>query len=236
MLLLAGCIYTDNSNFPAIAFGSNIYNHNYAKIIARGGAGNQYIAQSILDNLTPSVDKVFVLWSGTSRIDVPLPSQMDNEIDNYWHRTKSNGTVWFHSGGYGGTWHSRSRYPYAKWVYDYLKTQYTPLDWNYLASLSLAPIAGCLNTLERLGIEYRFGWIYDIFSDYSDDTTSLGGAVSRDHQLLQTIPWDKCLSSTPFEFCRDRGILDPIDNFHPSATGYQEWWNSVRDEVPFLLT
>jgi hypothetical protein len=236
MLLLAGCSFTDNVHFPTVAFGPNIYDSNYAKILARGGAGNQYIAQSILDNLTPDVDKVFVLWSGMSRIDIPLPKPMEPEIEVYWHRSHGADAVWFHSGGFGGSWHSRSRYNYSKWIYDCLTTQYTPMDWNYLASLSLSVIAGCLNTLEALNIDYRFGWIYDIFSDYSDKNTSLNGSVSKDHHLLKTIPWHKCLNSTPFEFCRDRNLLDPTDDFHPTAQGYQEWWNSVQDQVPFLLT
>ena len=59
MLLLSGCSYTDNEDFPSIAFGRRVYNKSLCKILAWGGAGNHYIARSILDNITPDVDKVF---------------------------------------------------------------------------------------------------------------------------------------------------------------------------------
>jgi len=237
MLLFAGCSYTDNPYFPRIAFGENVYNPTRCKILAQGGVGNTFIARSILDNLTPEVDKVFVLWSGFSRIDISVPKQMEYQFDPYEHRSLTNDASWLHSGGFGGSWHSHSRYPYAQWIYDCVTAQYKPMDWNYLATQNLVTISGCLNTLDKLGIEYKFGFIYDIFQDYSDDNTSLSGPVSRNHSLLRLIPWEHCLSSTPFEFCRDRGLLDPTEPtpFHPSQIGYQEWWNSVKQEVSFEL-
>ena len=237
MLLLAGCSYTDNLYFPRIASGEKVYNHTCCKILARGGAGNKFIAQSILDNITPDVDKVFVLWTGFSRIDVPLPKQMNHQVEVYEHTSPTSDAIWFHSGGFGGSWHSHSKYPYARWLYDYVSAQYKPMDWDYLATQNLTVISGCLNTLDKLGIKYKFGFIYDIFQDYSDDNTSLSGPVSRDHSLLRLIPWEHCLSSSPFEFCKDQNLLDPTEStpFHPTSDGYQEWWNTVKHEVPFEL-
>jgi hypothetical protein len=237
MLLLAGCSFVDNSYLPRIAFGEDVYVHHHAKILARGGAGNAFIAQSILDNLTPDVDKVFVLWSGFSRIDIPLPKEMEYQVEVYEHTSPTSDAIWFHSGGFGGSWHSQPRYPYARWLYDYVSAQCKSMDWDYLATQNLTIISGCLNTLDRLGIKYKFGFIYDIFQDYSDDNTSLSGPVSRDHPLLRLIPWEHCLSSSPFEFCRDQNLLDPTEStpFHPTPLGYQEWWNTVKHEVPFEL-
>lgn len=237
MLLLAGCSFTDNLYFPTIAFDENVYCSHYSKILARGGAGNAFIAQSILDNLTPDVDKVFVLWSGFSRIDISLPKQMEYQVEIYEHTSTTNDALWFHSGGFGGSWHSHSRYPYAQWLYDYVSAQYKPMDWDYLATKNLTVISGCLNTLDRLGIQYKFGFIYDIFQDYSNSHTALSGPVSRDHPLLRLIPWEHCLSSSPYEFCKDRNLLDPTEPtpFHPSEQGYQKWWDSVKQEVPFRL-
>lgn len=237
MLLLAGCSYTDNPYFPRAAFGDNVYGYKYAKILARGGAGNAFIAQSILDNLKPDVDKVFVLWTGFSRIDISLPKQMEYQLDVYDQTSPTNDAIWFHSGGFGGSWHSQPRYPYARWIYDYVNAQYKPMDWNYFATRNLTAIAGCLNTLDRLGIQYKFGFIYDIFQDYSDGHTALSGPVSKDHPLLRLIPWEHCLSSSPYEFCKDQNLLDPTEStpFHPSEQGYQKWWDSVKQEVPFRL-
>lgn len=230
MFILAGCSYVDNPDFPEVAFGPAVFRKERSKIVAMGGAGNQYIAQTILDNINCDTTGVFVLWTGLSRIDLPLPLEMDFEIENYWHRTYSKDTVWFHSGGYGGTWHSLSKNKYAKYVYDYLRAQYKPLNWNYLAEKSFTSIVGALNTLEQRRIEYRFGFIYDFYQDYSSNTTSLSGAVSKDFYLLDNMPWDKCLSSTPYEFCLERNLLSD-DDFHPTREGYSAWWNDVKQNV-----
>jgi hypothetical protein len=235
MLLLSGCSYVDNYDFPSIAFGKPVYHKHRCKITAWSGAGNHYISRSILDNLTPDVDRVFVLWSGLCRIDLEVPVESSDDFVSYFEGTPVHTvgqTTWFHSGGYDGTWCNWTRTKYKKYIYDYMKSQYRPLNWKYLAQKSLQHVAGCLNTLEAKGIEYRFGFIHDIFRDYSNTQQSLGGPVSRDEPLLNLINWDKCLSSTPYEYCTERNLL-ASDNFHPTHEGYTSWWDSVRNEIPF---
>jgi hypothetical protein len=237
MLLLSGCSYTDNEDFPSIAFGRRVYNKSLCKILARGGAGNHYIARSILDNITPDVDKVFILWSGLSRLDLEFPIEMKHDVSSYYEGSPlhvTGDTIWFHTGGYDGTWHNHSRTKYSKYVHEFIKNQYLPLNWNYLVRKNLRSIIGCLNTLEQKNIEYRFGFIYDIFQDYSDSQQSLGGPVDRNEPLLDLINWNKFLPTTPYEFCTSNNLLSS-DGFHPSNEGFKQWWNSVSHLVPFTL-
>ena len=237
MLILSGCSYTDNNDFPSIAFGNKVYNDKLCKIVAWGGAGNHYIAQSIIDNLTVDVDKVFVLWSGLSRLDLEFPIELKDDVLSYYEGSPlhiTNETIWFHTGGFDGTWCNYSRTKYGKYIHDFIKYQYLPLNWDYLNRKSLRSIIGCLNTLESNNIDYKFGFIYDIFKDYSDSQQSLGGAVQHDEPLLNLINWDKCISSTPYEYCLENNLLSS-DNFHPSKNGYQQWWDSIRNEIPFSL-
>jgi hypothetical protein len=239
MILLAGCSFVDNPDLPAAIFGNDAYNKKKVKIVGQGGSGNGWISRGILENLD-NVSSVFVLWSGLSRIDIEIPVEMIDNVQPYYsdkntpmHYTKGHESVWFHSGGWDGTWCNWTRTKYADYLYNFMKSQYKPLNWEHLNNKSLLAIAGCLNTLEAKGIEYRFGFIYNIFKDYSGLQGSLSGAVDKNNPLLNLINWDKSVSNMPYEYCLENNLLSS-DNFHPSTKGYRTWWNSIKHEVPFI--
>lgn len=229
MLLVSGCSYLHNKYFQ------NIFCHNKGpdrvKFLPRGGAGNQYIADSIVNNLSAEVTEVFVLWTGFNRIDVPFSWQEPFAKVKPWHQTTVKCTTWLHSGGVQG---GLMRDEIPAWLNAWIKHQYLTFDWDYLIDQNMRHVVGCLSTLEALGINYAFGFIYDIYHDYSD-RFFLGGAVPRDHHLLPAINWKKCLSVTPYEYCRDQNLLAE-DGIHPNDQGYQSWWNTVQPELPFSLT
>lgn len=231
MLLLTGCSFVNNSDLPRAVLGHWAFEPKTVLNLSRGGAGNFYIAQSILDNLHLA-DRVFVLWSGLNRIDIGLPLCHKPLLRSYDQFSETRNQLWFHSGGFGGSWHSHPKHRYADWIYDYLKAQYVALDHNYLNNRSLSVIASCLAVLEQRQIPYAFGFIYDIHQDYSNSHTALGSAVDISDPAYNLIPWHKCLRNTPFEFCKQHGLLS-FDEFHPTAEGYEKWWLSVRDQVPF---
>jgi hypothetical protein len=230
MLLVSGCSYLENNFFSNLFYSARCNGENIT-CLARSGAGNQYIADSVLNNLNQQVTDVFVLWTGFNRIDISMSSDINLEIIKPWHKTQVGHTTWLHSGGMQGGL-SLSELP--PWVDSYLKYQYLPLDWNYLIDQNLRHVVGCLNTLKKLDINYSFGFIYDIHQDYSK-RFFLGGAVPRDHYLLKAIDWSKCISITPYEYCLTNNLLS-ADDFHPSDDGYQIWWNQIQKELPFQLT
>jgi len=237
MLLLAGCSFIANPDLPEVAFGREVWDKKLVRINAWGGAGNAFISRAVLDNLD-KVNNVLILWTGFSRIDIELPVEMVDQVSSYYEGTPihiTNDTVWLHSGGFDGTWYNYSRTKYEKYIYEYIKSQYLPCNWNYLNNKNLRIIAGTLNTLEQLNIEYKFGFIYDIFSDHISEQQSLGSAVDRNNPLLNLINWDNCLSETPYDFCKDRGLLSD-DRFNPTREGYNQWWNAVKQDITFDLT
>lgn len=233
MLLLAGCSYVNNNDFPVVAFGEEVFYPKRTMHLGRSGAGNYYIARKVLENLDRA-DRVFILWSGLHRVDVSLPKYLLKYLDGYSHVTETRDEIWFHTGGFGGTWSvHQDRYP--SWLNKYIAAQYRGLDWQYLNHNSLSVIAGCLAVLECRKIPYSFGFIYDIHRDYSGSQSSLGTPVDTTDPVYRMIPWNRCLRTTPFEFCAERGLLKE-DGFHPTYKGYRQWWKSVRDQVPFELT
>lgn len=233
MLLIAGCSFVDNEDFPTVTFGPGVFMDQHARHLGRGGAGNHYIAQSVLDNLHDA-DRVFILWSGLHRIDVSLPKSLRDDLGTYDHVHETRDELWFHSGGFAGSWHSHSRHHYPDWLYQYIQAQYKSMDWQYLTHRSLSAIASCLAVLEMREIPYAFGFIYDIHRDYSDTHSALGTPVDITDPVYQLVPWHRCLKTTPLEFCTEHGLLQD-DGFHPTREGYRQWWDTVRDQVPFGL-
>jgi hypothetical protein len=231
MLLLAGCSFVNSPDCHLTLFGSTASSYNDCRIVARGGAGNRYIAHSIIESITKlDVKKIFVLWSGMSRIDIPLPKSLDKDFIGYSHRNLEEDCLWVHTGGWGGLWTTEKNYP--DWAKNYLKGMYHSQDWDFMCNQNLIQILSCLNTIETLGISYRWGFIYDIHQPYFDQA-SLGPAVDKNNSLINLLPKHTQITTTPYEFCRDAGFLDPKDDFHPTQQGWQEWKKQVSEQLDF---
>jgi|TARA_R110000822_G_C15137410_1_gene475817 hypothetical protein len=234
MLLISGCSFVDNAHLPYIIEPKN----NQRRIVSHGGAGNNWISRAVLENLS-GIDRVIVLFTGFSRIDVEIPIEMVGDIESYYsdtdkpmHYTKNKQSVWFHSGGWDGTWCNWPRTRYADYMYKYMQSQYKPMNWDHHTDRNLIAIAGCLNTLEARGIPYRYGFIYDIFKDYSGTQGSLGGPVKADNPLLNYLDFNKCFKTSPYDYCFENNLLS-TDNFHPSTEGYASWWAQVKQDTPW---
>ena len=229
MLLLAGCSFVNSPQCHLTLFGDQATDYNKCRIVSRGGAGNTYIAQSILDSIANlNVEKVFVLWSGMSRLDLPLPLRLQQEFHSYSHKNVENDRLWVHTGGWGGLWTTEKNY--AGWAKDYFKLVYYSQDWNFIVNQNLIQIASCLNTLQSLNIPYRWGFIYDIHQEYFNEA-SLGPPVDKNNTILKLLPQHTRITIPPYEFCKARGLLDPEDNFHPTKQGWEMWKDEVGSQL-----
>lgn len=219
MLLLAGCSYLHNPYLPSIIAKDTPFDN-----ISQSSAGNEFIAKSVLYNLkTASYKKVFILWTGLIRLDLEVSNVLDLSMVNKVRKTKRNNRTWFHSGGLDGGCLRDPTVP--GWIKNYFQQQYLPLDYELIQSQNLYHIASCLNVLESQGIDYRFGFIYDIHKP-DNGQYSLGPEISKSHPMMKLIPWEKSVSLTPYDFCLEHGLLG-VDRFHPTFEGYQKWWDSV---------
>lgn len=228
MLLVAGCSFLHNPHLTPLMFGTAAFDSRQVRNVSQSGAGNYYISQSIIENLDSHVDRVFVLFSGLSRIDIPLPRDLAFEVERFAHHVHLGRSVWFLSGGAAGFWNMDTAHS-PDWIRTFLKKQYISHDWEYLANLSLSKVAGCLSLLEQRGINYVWGFTHDIYEDHTHEA-SFGGAVTRDNRLAYGLPWHRALRTFPYDYCREFGLLSE-DDFHPSATGYAAWLDTVRDQV-----
>ncbi len=219
MLLLAGCSFLHNDYLPSIVAGQQSY-----EVIAKGSAGNEFIAKSVIYNIKlKNYKKVFILWSGLIRLDLEVSNKLDLSGVSSYRKTQRNNRTWFHSGGLNGGCLSDMAVP--KWVRNHFHQQYVTLDYELIQSQSLYHIATCLNTLEAQGIDYRFGFIYDIHKP-NNGQYSLGNHVSKAHPLVHLIPWKKAVPIPPYDYCLEHNLLSE-DRFHPTEQGYQKWWNEV---------
>ena len=103
-ILVSGCSFTATGNQEA-HWTSEIFDAYNVINVAKGGAGNRYIASSILSNIN-LVDKpsfVFVLWSGIRRIDIPFQRDSSNRLYNLYPYYKQCGEVeYYFTGGNNG--------------------------------------------------------------------------------------------------------------------------------------
>jgi hypothetical protein len=229
MLLLAGCSYVNDPDCHLTGFGVMAHDFHRCRIISRSGAGNYYIAHSILSHLDQlDVSEVFVLWSGLSRIDIPGPLAQAQQLQTS-HINLEEDCAWIHSGGWAGTW-TLDQKKSPNTLGDYFRLQYSALDWDFINQQSLMRIAGCLNTLEVRKIPYRWGFIYDIYQDHSNET-SLSGAVKADEPLLKMLPWDKFVGPAPYDYCLSQNLLSE-DRFHPTREGWRVWFENLGDFRP----
>lgn len=226
MLLLAGCSFVNDPNCHLTGFGRLAHEYDQCRIVSRSGAGNYYIAHSILSHITKlDVSEVFVLWSGLSRIDIPLPLASADQFRSH-NISVEEDCAWLHSGGWAGTW-SLDKKKASTNFYDYYHSQYSALDWKFLNQQSLTKIIGCLNTLEHQKIPYKWGFIYDIYHDHSDES-SLSAAVDHSEPLLKLLPWNKCISVAPYDYCKKLNLLSD-DQFHPSLEGWTSWFANIEN-------
>lgn len=97
-LMVSGCSYTVNQQWPSLLFPSVTYTVNN---LAVGGSGNEYISNSIMYNVDSSVDFVYVLWSGINRTDMRVPDS--GIFRSFQHNYKDTplGNSRFLSSGHG---------------------------------------------------------------------------------------------------------------------------------------
>jgi len=70
-LLVSGCSYTAHQQWPEFLFAPKKYN---VVNLGQRGAGNEYIANSVMFNADSKPDFVYILWSGINRTEFRVPN------------------------------------------------------------------------------------------------------------------------------------------------------------------
>lgn len=225
MVLISGCSFLQPKILDTILQARRIQTKN----VACSGAGNRYIADSIMDHYDSTIDTVYVFFSGLHRVDITIPKDLaEIIIDDYkFHSTLKNTTYLF-SGGQAGTWSGEETESEIKELF---KSQYKTFNLNYLAENSLLEVAKCLNFLESKKIKYKWSFIYDIFHNYENDKAEHSlGHIDKDFHALRHINWDHYIDLTMYEFGIDNGYISD-DEFHLTGKGCNQYFLKILDQL-----
>jgi hypothetical protein len=248
-ILVSGCSFTQ---WPEYVGGPNTCWPRYLgeleptwriKNIAEPGAGNQYIADSIirhiLENPLIKYNKVLVMWTGVSRLDflTGLEDPHWNELFNsygFYRRVDScpDKLGYIFSGGQMGTWFNN---PVAEKMFREMYKVSSPLS---LATTNVMEMIKLQNFLENQGIDYQF-MSYVNYWGRGENLSRNGdfgvGEFPEVTRLLRGVDWSKWIfvdehRNGIYEMAMRDQDLQP-DGFHPAETTQRSWAQLVRDRL-----
>lgn len=217
-IIISGCSFTCFGWPDAVR--AEFYLDNFINL-ARIGAGNQYISDSLINCLAtekylPEETLVLVMWSGVTRKDLMVSDEFYQMVD-YPFKESIYGQNYIFSGGEMGSWQS------ADLIKPLFKPWYQATDKKTMGHESLMCISHTKGWLEAHEFNYKFMSYVDYWG--SDDKTvspnldfNLGNHAAGDPLLTDLgTQWiwaqddAKCL----YELAGKHDELSP-DRFHPS--------------------
>ena len=234
--LISGCSFTQWPEYPG---GPNICWPRYfqeqnpqveIKTVAEAAAGNQYIADSVIRNVSEErPDHVIVMWSGVSRLDY-LTSLEDPAWDalydsyGFYRRLPGNKLGYIFSGGRMGTWFKN---PVAHKMFNemYIVSSDTSLGY-----INLMEIVKTQNFLKAQGIPYHFMSYVNYWNDRPEVSRNgdFGVMGNRDLEpLVNAIDFNRWIFSDTeknglYELSIARNDFQ-ADGFHPGNTTQAAW-------------
>ena len=203
---------------------------------ATSGTGNQAIAARVMYECAQTkYDRVIVIWTGINRLDVMIPRTLHETYPGAWEGnpeysfcTPLKSEVWYHSGGFGASWHWDDSCPAD--IKKYFKTQYLTATPQYLCDITMSSISNTQNFLIANNIPFDMTFIYDIHRDYrkveNGRLENVLGRLLTDSPYYKLVDWGKLKTdNTAYEWA----IQDPnrleSDTFHPTRNAMREWIN-----------
>ena len=193
------------------------------KVIGIPGAGNTLLAEVVLSELsTKKYDRVFVIWTGINRIDLPIGRALaDTFNQQYPYKVFIGNTVWYASGGINM---SGQDYECPKIPSSMFDSFYKSSDQRYLTDQGLGGVLKVQSYLQANQIEHQMAFIYDIHNDEYDINwlCNVLGKVDTQSHVYQLIDWDNIqITNTPYEWAQQCRQLS--DRFHPTDSAMIEW-------------
>lgn len=238
--LISGCSFTQWPEYPG---GPNICWPRYfqeqnpqveIKTVAEAAAGNQYIADSVIRNVSEErPDHVIVMWSGVSRLDY-LTSLEDPAWDalydsyGFYRRLPGNKLGYIFSGGRMGTWFKN---PVAHKMFNEM---YKVASDTSLGYINLMEIVKTQNFLKAQGIPYHFMSYVNYWNDRPEVSRNgdFGVMGNRDlAPLVNAIDFDHWIFSDTeknglYELSIARNDFQ-ADGFHPGNATQEAWANII---------
>lgn len=248
-ILISGCSYTENASWPSVLFpGDNIVN------LGRSAAGNQFIAESILESiyLSSPPDMVFILWSGINRVDVPLPkNDITFQFAKQWkYFGELKYCLMLFSGGDYVNANIENSYnaiadptwPKVKNLDEFLSLG----SWNQLfrnleneiqtfVSTQYLQSPGYLSSKTLKSMDQCLGFLERHNIDYrfgfianplDKNNQTQFGYLEKDY-LYDRINWSKYVTLNPYEFGVRHNYMSD-DSFHLTNEGMEHWASEIK--------
>jgi hypothetical protein len=225
-LLVSGCSFTHH-RWPQF-----LSNHSITDL-AWPGAGNKYISDSIIHHCSiKKFDAVLVMWSGLTRLDMPVPNSL-KLFNNYDFIQPVGNFNYIMSGGVLGSW---QHHPGPNQLF---KNTYKIMSTEELAWLSLLEIIKLQGFLKNLGIKYYFmsyvnywnrpvGWISKNCDPTLKDFLNLNNIINQ----IDFSSWIFLNDNKDgiYEFAEKSNLFES-DNWHPNSTADQTWASIVEERL-----
>jgi hypothetical protein len=208
---------------------------------AEAAAGNQYIANSIVDELTEddSYDMVLVMWSGVTRLDF-LTNVADPDwsqlFDSYGFYRRLHGNKdslgYIFSGGELGTWFAN------KVAYKMFYEQYKVSSHASLGYTNLMEMVKLQNFLEAKGKKYYF-MSYVNYWGTGENISPNGdfgvGDITEVQHLVKALDKRHWIFTKPngdgiYELAKEAQSFKE-DGFHPSDEIQKQWADYLSERI-----
>lgn len=110
----------------------------------------------------------------------------------------------------------------ASWCHQYFLTQHLGLNTEYRSEHTFQNMVMCFDRLERLGIPYRFAFIYDIWNP--NEHFANGRAVKE--RFYRMIDWSKFIDLPPYQYGIKHDLLGD-DGYHLTPAGMDQWADEI---------
>jgi hypothetical protein len=227
--LTSGCSFTSGQ------WEEVLNNHFQHYDMACPAAGNKYIADSVIHKVNQdNYDVVLVMWSGLTRLDVPVTDI--TYFNNYFSKSNeslSAGTRYIMSGGAVGGW---TENPMAKLLFE---NTYKFTHYQDLALLSILEMLKLQNFLKAKNIRYYF---MSYMNYWNQPKEWLSGNLDQGlnnypalNDLLREIDWSNWIflnnnKDSVYELAlQNNDFCD--DNFHPGTSTQKQWGEIVLDRL-----
>lgn len=227
-LLVAGCSFTHN-RWPKF-----LSNHIITDL-AWPGAGNKYIADSIIHQCSiKKFDAVLVMWSGLTRMDMPVSNSMEL-FDNYIFKRPVGNFSYIMSGGFIGSWQNHPG------TIQLFKNTYKIMSAEELAWLSLLEIIKLQGFLKNLGIRYYFMSYVNYWNRPNNWTSTNCDPALNNFSNLTNIINQIDFSSWIFLNNNKDGIYElaeelnlfESDNWHPNSIADRQWASIIEKQLNY---
>jgi len=226
---------TSGCSFTAGQWEINLNKYFYHMDLSYPGAGNKYIADSTIHYLNQSqYDIVLVMWSGLTRLDIPLSDI--TYFENYFNKSllgMSAGTRYVMSGGVVGNWLDD---PIATLLFE---NTYKFMQYQDLALLSLLEIIKLQSFLKAKNIKYYFMSYINYWNQPKEWFSKNLDQGLNNYPMLDDITKEIDFNNWIFSNDNRDGVYELAlqnndfwdDNYHPGKETQRQWGEIVIDRL-----